>query len=68
VAAAIDYKRKVVTFGVGRVPSGDYEADLRLILEFVASHSSPRHADRLSKPISDLQGLPWTPRDRGKDE
>lgn len=62
VSAAIDYERKVVSFGGALVPSGDYEADLARILQFVADHSEPRHPERLSKPLCDLQQRPWSRR------
>lgn len=63
VPAAIDYDGKRVTFGPAVTPGGDYDADLRRILEFVAGHSSPRHPERLSKPIAELQGREWRARD-----
>ncbi|HSW12597.1 MAG TPA: 1-acyl-sn-glycerol-3-phosphate acyltransferase [Solimonas sp.] len=68
VAAAIDYKRKVVTFGPPVQPCGDYNADLGRLLDFVAQHSSPRHAERLSKPIAERQGRSWTARSSSEDD
>ncbi|MDM4771252.1 1-acyl-sn-glycerol-3-phosphate acyltransferase [Solimonas sp. SE-A11] len=67
VAAAIDYDRKQVTFGTPLRPTADYEADLGQLLDFVATHSSPRHADRLSKPIAERQGRRWHGDASGKD-
>jgi 1-acyl-sn-glycerol-3-phosphate acyltransferase len=61
VPAGADYKRKTVTFGPPLTPSGDYEADLRKLLEFYRDHSSPRHPERLSRPVCEIQGLPWQP-------
>jgi 1-acyl-sn-glycerol-3-phosphate acyltransferase len=66
VAAAIDYERKQVTFNQPLQPSSDYEADLGRLLDFVATHSAPRHADRLSKPIAERQGRAWRG-DAGQD-
>ncbi|AXQ28651.1 acyl-phosphate glycerol 3-phosphate acyltransferase [Solimonas sp. K1W22B-7] len=60
VAAAIDYQRKLVTFGPPLQPTSDYEADVGKLQDYVAAHSSPRHAERLSKPIADRQGRPWS--------
>ena len=59
IAAAIDYERKQVTFGPPVQPTPDYEADLCTLLDFVAANSSPRHAERLSKPIAERQGRAW---------
>jgi len=68
VAAAIDYQRKLVTFGAPVQPSGDYAADLDRLQRFVAEHSWPRHAERLSKPIAELQGRSWSARDESEDD
>ena len=68
VAAAIDYSRKCVTFGGSLVPGGDYEADLGRILQFVGEHSSPRHPERLSKPLCDVQNRPWSRHEAGDED
>jgi 1-acyl-sn-glycerol-3-phosphate acyltransferase len=62
VPAAIDYARKLVTFGPPLWVSGDYQADLGRLLEFYRGASSPRHAHRLSKPLCEAQGREWRPR------
>jgi 1-acyl-sn-glycerol-3-phosphate acyltransferase len=67
VAAAIDYQRKQDSFNQPLQPCSDYEADLGRLLDFVAAHSAPRHADRLSKPIAERQGRPWRGEDAGPD-
>lgn len=59
--ATCDYQRKVVRFGPPTRPTGDYEADFRQILGFYAKHCAARHPQRMSKPLCDLRGLPWTP-------
>lgn len=68
VAAAIDYARKQVTFGPPVQPTDNYEADLGKLLDFVAANSSPRHAERLSKPIAERQGRPWAGDAGGSDD
>ncbi len=63
VPAAIDYSHKRITFGPPLAASDDFEADLRQLLGFYAGHSSPRHAQRLSRPLCEAQGREWRPSD-----
>jgi 1-acyl-sn-glycerol-3-phosphate acyltransferase len=65
--AACDYKRKIITFGPPVMPSGDYPADLQRLLEFYRDYGSPRHFDRMSKPLCDIMGVKWQ-RSDDKDE
>jgi hypothetical protein len=60
VPAAIDYRRKRITFGAPLMP-GDYDADLRTLMAFYGAHSAPRHPERLSRPVAEALGLPWQP-------
>lgn len=60
--AAIDYRRRIATFGPPLAPSGDYAGDMRKLLAFYGQHGSPRHPERLSKPVADALGLQWQPR------
>lgn len=57
--AAANYKTKVVTFGPPMTPSGDYAADLQVLIDFIAGFGSPRHPERLSKPICEKLGQTW---------
>jgi 1-acyl-sn-glycerol-3-phosphate acyltransferase len=57
--AAIDYARKRIRFGEPLMPGEDYAADFARLLAFYAAHSSPRHAQRLSRPLCEAQGQPW---------
>jgi 1-acyl-sn-glycerol-3-phosphate acyltransferase len=61
--AACDYQRKVITFGPAVMPSGDYEADLNRILDFIAKNGFPQHPERLSKPLCERMGRAWIPRE-----
>lgn len=61
--AACDYQRKIITFGPVVFPSGDYEADLNRILDFVARNGYPHHPERLSKPLCERMGRTWQPRE-----
>jgi 1-acyl-sn-glycerol-3-phosphate acyltransferase len=61
LAGAIDYERKIVTFGPPLFTSGDYPADFRKLMDFYSRYSSPRHAERLSKPMAAALNLPWKP-------
>ena len=65
--AAADYARKIVTFGPVVIPAGDYDADLRRILEFIGKHGYPRHPERLSKPLCEVMGRAWQPAPDKKD-
>ena len=65
--AACDYKRKIITFGPPVIPSGDYPADLQRLLEFYRDYGSPRHFDRMSKPLCDIMVVKWQ-RSDDKDE
>ena len=57
--AACNYRDKTITFGPAVMPSGDYETDLRTLLEFYRDHGEARHPSRMSKPMCDIKGLPW---------
>jgi len=59
VPAAIDYDHRRITFGAPLCASGDFDADLRLLLIFYAAHSAPRHPQRLSRPLCEAQGRQW---------
>jgi 1-acyl-sn-glycerol-3-phosphate acyltransferase len=63
VPAAIDYARKLITFGPALLPSGDQEADMARLFMFYRDNSSPRHAERMSKPLCEAQGRAWQPLD-----
>jgi 1-acyl-sn-glycerol-3-phosphate acyltransferase len=65
--AACDYRRKIITFGPPVMPSGDYAADLQRLLEFYRDYGSPRHPERMSKPLCDIMGVKWQ-RSDDKDE
>ena len=60
--AAVNYGKRIVTFGPTLMPSGDYEADLRKMMAFYSATASPRHAERMSKPMCDALGVEWQPR------
>jgi 1-acyl-sn-glycerol-3-phosphate acyltransferase len=51
--AAIDYQAKVITFGPPLTPGEDFEADLRVLVDFYVRHSLPKHPARLSKRLRD---------------
>ena len=59
--AAIDYGRKVVTFGPPLTPGGDYEGDMRTLMDFYRRFGGPRHSQRASGPICAAMGLPFQP-------
>jgi 1-acyl-sn-glycerol-3-phosphate acyltransferase len=61
VAAAIDYRRKIVNFGLSLSPTS-YAEDLEKLLRFYGSCSAPRHPERLSKPMADALGIEWRER------
>jgi 1-acyl-sn-glycerol-3-phosphate acyltransferase len=61
VPAAIDYRRKRVTFGAP-LRVDDYDSDLRTLMAFYGAHSVPRHPERVSRPVAEALGLPWQPR------
>ncbi|HUP92675.1 MAG TPA: lysophospholipid acyltransferase family protein [Solimonas sp.] len=65
--AACNYRTKVITFGPAVLPSGNYEADLGTLQRFIAQFGVGRHPERTSKPICELQGLPWRPQGDDKD-
>lgn len=56
---AIDYAGKRIRFGAALSPGDDYAADFARLLEFFAGVSSPRHAERLSRPLCEAQNRPW---------
>ncbi len=58
---AIDYAGKRIRFGKPLVPGMDYAADFARLLDFFAAASSPRHAERLSRPLCEAQGRDWRP-------
>jgi len=59
--AAIDYQKKLITFGAPMSPGGDYVSDFATLLDFYAAHARPRHPERLSKPLCDRIGQTWQP-------
>lgn len=59
---ATDYRSRTITFGPLLTPSGDYAADFARMMEFYREHGGPRHPERMSKPVCDVQGIPWRPR------
>ncbi len=59
--AACNYETKVITFGAPLTPSGDYEADLRKLLEFYRVNGAGQHPERLSKPLCEVMGREWRP-------
>ena len=59
VAAGADYIRRVISFNAPLYPSGDYAADQAQLLTFYRDHSSPRHPERLSRPLCEVQGKTW---------
>jgi len=59
--AAIDYTRKIVTFGPPLTPTGDHAADLATLLDFYAPHIGARHPQRLSRPLCERIGQTWKP-------
>lgn len=61
--AACNYRKKIITFGPTVMPSGDYPADLKRLLEFYRDYGSPRHPERMSKPLCDVMGVKWQPVD-----
>lgn len=65
--AAIDYARKIITFGPSLMPGGDYQTDLDRLLAFYGEHGSPRHPERLSKPLCEAMGREWQPREDDDD-
>lgn len=61
VPAVLNYRDRSLTFMPVFSPMGDFEADLpRLLHSFVSG--VPRYPARLSKPMAELLGYPWTPR------
>lgn len=62
VPASADYQRKIVVFGPPLTPSDDYDADFAILMRFYRDNGVPRHADRLSRPMAQAQGKPWTPK------
>lgn len=62
---AVHYGRRIVTLGPLIMPSGDYEADLREMMKFYAATASPRHPERLSKPMCEALGVEWKPGEGG---
>lgn len=61
LSAVIDYQRKVVTFAPPLFTTDDYQADLQVLLKFIAEHASPRHPHLLSKPLCEVMGRTWQP-------
>lgn len=62
--ASVHYGKRIVTFGPMFTPSGDYEADLREMMTFYVATASPRHAERMSKPMCDALGVAFKPFER----
>ncbi|MES0875228.1 1-acyl-sn-glycerol-3-phosphate acyltransferase [Sinimarinibacterium thermocellulolyticum] len=61
VPAAIDYVHKRITFGEP-LTAGDFDTDMRRLMQFYGRHSAARHPERLSRPVAEALGLPWQPR------
>lgn len=59
--ASVHYGRRIVTFGPMFMPSGDYETDVREMMKFYAATASPRHPERMSKPMCDALGVAFKP-------
>lgn len=59
VAAAADYRHRIIRFAEPLMPSGDYAADLAKLLAFYRDHGVPRHPERASKPVAEALGIPW---------
>lgn len=58
---AINYSRKTVTFGPPMMPTGDYAADFKTLLDFYAPLVEGRHRQRMSKPLCERVGQTWKP-------
>lgn len=58
---AINYTKKTITFGPPLLPTGDYAADLALLMDFYAPLIEGRHPQRTSKPLCERIGQPWKP-------
>jgi 1-acyl-sn-glycerol-3-phosphate acyltransferase len=59
VLAAVNYQKKLVTFGSPITPTGDYAADFARLMEFYRQYGGPRHPARLSKPMCEALGYDW---------
>ena len=59
--AAINYQNKTVTFGPPLLPTGDYPADFKALLDFYAPLVVGRHPQRMSKPLCERMGQAWQP-------
>ena len=59
--AAIDYRKKTITFGPPVMPTGNYANDRRTLLAFYRDYGYPRHPERASGPIREVLGLPPLP-------
>ncbi|MFV0280735.1 MAG: 1-acyl-sn-glycerol-3-phosphate acyltransferase [Rhodoblastus sp.] len=57
--AAIDYKKKIVTFGPPVTPSDNYENDLAILIDFYGKNCWPRHPGKASAPICAALGLTY---------
>jgi 1-acyl-sn-glycerol-3-phosphate acyltransferase len=54
VPAACNYSRMTITFGAPVYPTGDYDADLLRILEFIRDNGAARYPQLMSKPLQEL--------------
>lgn len=54
VCGFMDYKRKAVGLGMTLWPSGDYEADLKKLLAYYATHT-PKFPERRAQAIADAR-------------
>jgi 1-acyl-sn-glycerol-3-phosphate acyltransferase len=58
VPAAIDYRRKRITFGEP-LYAGEFETDMQTLMQFYGQNSVPRHPERVSRPVAEALGLRW---------
>ena len=64
--ASVHYGKRIVTFGPLIAAHGSYEDDFRQMMKFYAETASPRHPERMSKPMCEALGVAWTPQEEKK--
>ena len=62
---ACNYKTKKITLGPLFYPRNGFEQDFPELLAFYKDYSAPRHAQRLSKPLCEVQGKTWVSKEDG---